>query len=134
MRAFPVVKSGCDRGFTANVLTRTRRFKCMKLYGETRVEPRSPARGVGYRTCKPSPAFRTHHLHLVPFRSPLWVERLAFRDCLRRDPAVAAEYARLKRDLARRYECDREAYTEAKGPFVRQVLSRLVTTEPESTK
>src|SRR5215467_7554448 len=26
--------------------------------------------------CKPSPAFRTHHLHLVPFGSPLWNERL----------------------------------------------------------
>ncbi len=75
--------------------------------------------------CKPSPAFRTHHLHLVPFGSPLWVERLAFRDCLRRDPVVAAEYAALKRDLARRYEFDREAYTDAKEPFVRQVLRRL---------
>ncbi len=75
--------------------------------------------------CKPSPAFRTHHLHLVPFRSPLWTERLAFRDCLRRDPAVAAEYAALKHDLAQRYEFDREAYTDAKEPFVRQVLKRL---------
>ena len=43
--------------------------------------------------CKPSAAFRTHHLHLVPFNSPLWIERLAFRDYLRKDPAVAAEYA-----------------------------------------
>jgi len=73
---------------------------------------------------KPSPVFRTHHLHLVPFRSPLWIERLAFRDCLRHDPAVAAEYAALKRDLAQRYEFDREAYTEAKGPFVQLVLNR----------
>jgi GrpB-like predicted nucleotidyltransferase (UPF0157 family) len=77
---------------------------------------------------KPSPAFRTHHLHLVPFRSPLWIERLAFRDCLRCSPAVAAEYAALKQSLAQRYEFDREAYTEAKGPFVQQVLSRLVAT------
>ena len=30
--------------------------------------------------CKPSFAMRTHHLHLVPFESPLWNERLAFRD------------------------------------------------------
>ena len=42
--------------------------------------------------CKPSAAFRTHHLHLVPFNSRLWIERLAFRDYLRRDQAVAAEY------------------------------------------
>ena len=72
--------------------------------------------------CKPSPAFRTHHLHLVPFGSPLWTERLAFRNYLRRDPMVAAEYADLKRKLAERYEFDREAYTDAKGPFVRRVL------------
>jgi GrpB-like predicted nucleotidyltransferase (UPF0157 family) len=32
--------------------------------------------------CKPSPDFRTHHLHLVPFGSQLWSERLAFRDRL----------------------------------------------------
>src|SRR5512138_3669521 len=28
--------------------------------------------------CKPSDAFRTHHLHVVPFRSQLWLDRLAF--------------------------------------------------------
>src|SRR5262245_52582483 len=26
--------------------------------------------------CKPSEDFRTHHLHLVPYKSPLWNERL----------------------------------------------------------
>ena len=80
--------------------------------------------------CKPSPAFRTHHLHLVPFGSPLWTERLAFRNYLRRDPMTAAEYGRLKRELAERYEFDREAYTDAKGPFVRRVLERALATEP----
>ena len=75
--------------------------------------------------CKPSPAFRTHHLHLVPFASRLWHERLAFRNLLRGDSTVAAEYAELKRELARRYEFDREAYTEAKGPFVKRVLSGI---------
>lgn len=69
--------------------------------------------------CKPSPSFRTHHLHLVPFGSPLWTERLAFRDYLRRHPAVAAEYAALKRALAKQHEVDREAYTDAKGPLHR---------------
>jgi GrpB-like predicted nucleotidyltransferase (UPF0157 family) len=72
--------------------------------------------------CKPSPSFRTHHLHLVPFSSRLWTERLLFRDHLRRNPMVAAEYAELKRRLAKEYEFDREAYTEAKGPFIQHVL------------
>ena len=74
--------------------------------------------------CKPSPAHRTHHLHLVPFGSPLWNERLQFRDALRSDPALAAEYARLKTLLADRYRNDREAYTEAKSAFVARVLRR----------
>src|SRR5215213_6463279 len=47
--------------------------------------------------CKPSFAMRTHHIHLVPFGGPLWHERLAFRDLLRRDRSLADEYARLKR-------------------------------------
>ena len=72
--------------------------------------------------CKPSAAFRTHHLHLVPFNSQLWIERLAFRDYLRRDAAAAAEYAALKIRLARQYEFDREAYTEAKTPFISQIV------------
>ena len=74
--------------------------------------------------CKPSPAHRTHHLHLVPFGSPLWNERILFREALRRDPALAAEYAELKTLLARRYRDDREAYTEAKSAFVVRVLTR----------
>src|SRR5262245_29380194 len=36
--------------------------------------------------CKPSPAQRTLHLHLVPRGSPLWIEQLAFRDYLRTHP------------------------------------------------
>src|SRR5688500_8080377 len=72
--------------------------------------------------CKPSPARRTHHLHLVPVQSALWAERLVFRDCLRSSPAAAAEYAALKTSLAAQYRLDREAYTNAKGAFVRAVL------------
>lgn len=72
--------------------------------------------------CKPSFAMRTHHLHLVPFESDLWHERIAFRDLLRADSRLAREYAALKRDLARQFEFDREAYTEAKYPFIARAL------------
>ena len=73
--------------------------------------------------CKPSPAARTHHLHLIPWRSPLWNERLAFRDALRENSALAKQYETLKLELAARYPNDREAYTQAKGPFIASVLS-----------
>jgi GrpB-like predicted nucleotidyltransferase (UPF0157 family) len=72
--------------------------------------------------CKPSDSYRTHHLHLVPFDSPLWSERIAFRNHLRAHPAVAAEYGDLKRRLADQYRFDREAYTDAKEAFVLRVL------------
>jgi GrpB-like predicted nucleotidyltransferase (UPF0157 family) len=72
--------------------------------------------------CKPSPARRTHHLHLVPLGSPLWINQLAFRDYLRAHSDVAMEYAALKRRLAETHRFDREAYTDAKAPFVQQVL------------
>lgn len=75
--------------------------------------------------CKPSPQRRTHHLHLVPFESQLWVDRLAFRDALRESAEIAAQYSALKVALAREYEFDREAYTEGKGDFIRAVLDRV---------
>jgi GrpB-like predicted nucleotidyltransferase (UPF0157 family) len=74
--------------------------------------------------CKPSPARRTHHLNLVPIGSALWTERLVFRDALRSDPELAAQYAQLKQELAVRFRHDREGYTEAKSPFIRAVLNR----------
>ena len=73
--------------------------------------------------CKPSEAHRTHHLHLIPYESTLWKERIGFRDSLRRDRQIAEEYACLKTALAERYKDDREAYTEAKWPFIQQILN-----------
>ena len=72
--------------------------------------------------CRPSHVFRTYHLHLIPFESPLWIERLQFRDLLRSDGNVASQYANLKRELAVVYKEDREAYTEKKWPFIEQAL------------
>ena len=57
--------------------------------------------------------------------SSLWHRRLGFRDALRKSPALAAEYAELKLRLAETFRLDREAYTEAKAPFVQRVLSEL---------
>lgn len=74
--------------------------------------------------CKPHPARRTHHLHLVPADSQRFADELAFRDLLRSDADVASTYAALKHDLANRFRDDREAYTDVKGEFIRRVLDR----------
>lgn len=73
--------------------------------------------------CKPSDAVRTHHLHLVPYESLLWRERLAFRDRLRSEPALSAAYRDLKIALSKAHRDDREAYTEAKSRFIAEALS-----------
>lgn len=75
--------------------------------------------------CKPSDAFRTHHLHLIPFDSPLWKERIKFRDTLRSNGGVAAKYAVLKKKLAIKYKEDREAYTQEKWPFIKKVVESV---------
>ena len=75
--------------------------------------------------CKPSPEVRTHHLHLIPYNSSLWHERIQFREHLRTHPAVANQYARLKHRLADESPNDRERYTQNKWPFIHQVLQSI---------
>lgn len=84
--------------------------------------------------CKPSLAFRTHHLHLVPFGSPQWIAPIAFRDYLRAHPQIAAEYQELKERLARDFRFDREAYTEAKGPFVMRIINLALQERGDATR
>jgi GrpB-like predicted nucleotidyltransferase (UPF0157 family) len=67
-------------------------------------------------------ARRMSHLSLAELGSGFWREHLAFRDALRADPELADRYADLKRSLAAAYGSDREAYTEGKNSFVREVL------------
>jgi GrpB-like predicted nucleotidyltransferase (UPF0157 family) len=60
-------------------------------------------------------------LHLTERGSTLWRERLAFRDALLADQALAAEYEALKLRLARDAP-DARAYTDGKRAFVHRVL------------
>jgi GrpB-like predicted nucleotidyltransferase (UPF0157 family) len=63
------------------------------------------------------------HVHAVLLDSSLWSEHIAFRDVLRSRPELAAEYGALKRALAARFANDKAAYTEAKAPFIANVLA-----------
>ena len=74
-----------------------------------------------------------YHVHLVVEGSGHWRRQLAFRDHLRWNPALAAEYEELKRRLADRHGEDREGYTEAKAGFITRVLAKLglALDEPE---
>lgn len=65
---------------------------------------------------------RQYHVHLAEIGSEFWRDQRAFRDYLRANPAEAADYARLKHELAARFPRDREAYIEGKSAFVKGVL------------
>lgn len=85
--------------------------------------PYKPAEMIWF--CKPSPYKRTHHLHLVQVGSTRWSECLAFRDYLRKNKSVRTDYEKLKKNLAKKYQNNREAYTEAKTNFITGVLKRV---------
>lgn len=65
---------------------------------------------------------RTHHLSLATPTSRHYIDTLAFRDALRRDAKLAAEYGDLKMTLAHRFPRDRESYINGKTDFVMGVL------------
>ncbi|MBP5300632.1 MAG: GrpB family protein [Victivallales bacterium] len=65
-------------------------------------------------------ADKVFHLHI---RHPGDWDEIVFRDFLRRNPAKAEEYAKLKTVLQKRFEHNRDAYTEAKGDFIRDCVN-----------
>ena len=66
---------------------------------------------------------RTHHVHVVEHGREHWERQLVFRDTLRRDPEERQRYDEFKRRLAAEGH-PREAYTELKTPFIREVEAR----------
>ncbi len=97
-----------------------------------------PLEGLGYVYWRDNPDFeklffvkgmppygekRTHHVHVVEVNGNFW-QRLFFRDYLRMHPLEARRYETLKRALAERFRDDREAYTQGKSDFIREVMER----------
>jgi len=66
----------------------------------------------------------THHLSVCEVQSQFWYSHLEFRDRLRADRKVAADYLALKRRLCSEHPDDRLAYTQAKASFIRSILNR----------
>lgn len=67
---------------------------------------------------------RTHHPHL--HSDPQDAERhILFRDLLRRDAQLCADYLTLKRDLAALHRLDREAYAKGKDGFIDAAIARV---------
>ncbi len=78
--------------------------------------------GIGGRFYFVKGAPRTHHLHMLLIDSEAWRNHLLFRDFLRQNPAAAGKYDKLKRELAQKYQNDRDAYLDGKAEFVEKIL------------
>lgn len=98
------------------------------------------ALGYEYREHRPEAHLfwtPTHGVHLTEPGSDLWRERLAFRDGLRANPELAAEYAEWKlRHAAMDPGLDRGLYSgRNKRPFVARVLAEAgIDLKPDSTR
>ncbi len=62
-------------------------------------------------------ADKVYHIHL---RYTGDNDELYFRDYMNEHPTTAKEYESLKLELWKKYEHDRDAYTDAKGDFIRK--------------
>jgi GrpB-like predicted nucleotidyltransferase (UPF0157 family) len=82
-----------------------------------------------YFVCAAPPAMPVH-LHAVARGGRLWRNHLCFRDALRADPALRADYQALKRRLARDHAQDKARYTAAKAPFIARVLAQCAAKMP----
>lgn len=79
---------------------------------------------------RPTPWPHTHHVHVVEAGGEEERRTLAFRDYLRDHADVARAYEALKRRLAPRFDAtefaSRQAYADAKGPFIAEVVARAL--------
>ena len=66
-------------------------------------------------------AEKVYHLH-VRYRDD-WNE-LYFRDYLMEHPEVVKEYGKLKLSIFKKYEHDRDGYTEAKSDFILKITEK----------
>ncbi len=80
---------------------------------------------------------RAYHLHAVEAGSSFWAEHLLFRDYLRGHSDAAADYARLKRDLAAEFNAAltqlsdiNVGYTDRKTEFIEMIKARARAEAP----
>ena len=71
--------------------------------------------------CRPDPAWRTHHLHVVAESPGPWRDWIAFRDGCASTPVAPAPMVAQGR-VARRHHDDRGGLPRGKGAFVRETL------------
>ena len=66
---------------------------------------------------------RTHHIHIVKWQGKAWNNYIMFRDYMNSHPEKAAEYEKLKKQLATSFLDNRMAYTEGKAGFIEKIIT-----------
>jgi GrpB-like predicted nucleotidyltransferase (UPF0157 family) len=79
---------------------------------------------VGREAFRTPPGDFPHHLYVCLPDNDEYRRHLTFRNHLRSHATDASAYAKLKYELADKFMQDRNAYTEAKGAFVTEILRR----------
>jgi GrpB-like predicted nucleotidyltransferase (UPF0157 family) len=69
---------------------------------------------------------RLFNVHIFESGSPEIARHLAFRDYLRRNPAEALEYEKVKRVAAAAHPDDVLAYNDAKSPWIKDCERRAL--------
>ena len=107
-------------------------FEPLSDLGYQYKEHRRDAHAFAKPPNRPTQWDETHHLHLTVPGSELWRERLAFRDALRADPALRAEYSDWK---IQHYGRMSASPASPKRPFVERVLaSQGITLKPDDQR
>jgi GrpB-like predicted nucleotidyltransferase (UPF0157 family) len=99
-------------------------FPTLESLGYKPIEQRSADRYDLWNVA--GPGHPTHILHFMQDGSDAWVRPIVFRNALRADPKLRAEYSELKRQLADSCKDDIDKYGSGKTEFVHQVLNEML--------
>jgi GrpB-like predicted nucleotidyltransferase (UPF0157 family) len=77
---------------------------------------------------------RTHHVHAYESGDRSIERHLAFRDYIIEHPEDGKKYIKLKKELARKYPMDIDAYIAGKQSFVDEMEAKAVTWSRECSR
>lgn len=77
---------------------------------------------------KESNGKRTHHIHMVGYKTEFWNRHLRFRNHLRINNEDRDKYLELKMDLAKREWANGNEYADAKSEFINEIEEKTKET------
>ena len=98
----------------------------LEKIGYKPIEQKSHDRFDLWKVCPKG--YPSHILHFMKEGSDAWVKPIVFRNALRADPGLRAEYSVLKRNLAEACGDDIDRYGKGKTDFVQRVLDEMLGT------